>query len=88
MVMSFNEVAYRRSASIYDCYLDDNNSFLNDIVDLGIDEIQENIDTPLRSFVNHNSTASNSTNGLTHEINIDLRSVSIIKVLKAIPMLT
>lgn len=77
MIMSFNEVVYRKSANVYECYLDDNNSFLNDIVDLSVDKIQENIDTPLRGFVDHNSTASNSTNSLTHEINIDLRSVSI-----------
>ena len=77
MIMSFNEVACRSSANVYDCYLDDDDSFLDDIVDFGVDEIQENIDTPLRGFVNHNSTASNSTNSLPHEFNIDLRSISI-----------
>jgi len=53
-------------------YLDNNDRLLDHIVDLGVDEIQEHIDTSLRGFVNHNSAAANGTHSLAHEIDVDL----------------
>mmetsp|Transcript_6699 Transcript_6699/g.11728 ORF Transcript_6699/g.11728 Transcript_6699/m.11728 type:complete len:532 (+) Transcript_6699:656-2251(+) len=55
--------------------LDHDDGLLNDIVDLGLDEFQEDTDTTLRSTFELDSTPPNRRDGLAHKVHIHLGSI-------------
>lgn len=55
--------------------LDDNDSLLDDVVHLGLDEIQQHLDATLGSLLELDGTTSNGSDRLPHELNINLSGI-------------
>mmetsp|Transcript_26828 Transcript_26828/g.56647 ORF Transcript_26828/g.56647 Transcript_26828/m.56647 type:complete len:480 (+) Transcript_26828:733-2172(+) len=55
--------------------LDDNDTLLDDIVDLGLDKFQEDADATLGRALELHGASSNGRHGLAHKVNIDLSGI-------------
>ena len=55
--------------------LDDNDTLLNDVVDLGLDEFEEDSDAALGGTLELNGAPADSTDGLADEVHVDLGGV-------------
>lgn len=60
-------------------HLNHNNGLLNDIIDLGLDEVKECAHTALRRLLNFDGTATDSTDRLPNEVHVHLRGISEIE---------
>ena len=56
-------------------YLDDNNRLLHNIVDLGLDKVQERADTALCSLLHFDGAPTNCTHRLAHKVHVHLRCI-------------
>ena len=59
--------------------LDDHNSFLDNIIDFGLDQIQKSRYTSFCGLFHFDGASADSPNGLPDKINIDFRCISVWK---------
>lgn len=55
--------------------LDDNNSFLDDVVHFSIDEIQQRVNTALASALNLNGNLADCSDGSADKVHIDFKGI-------------
>ena len=55
--------------------LDDHHRLLHHVVDLGLDELQQHLDAPLRGTLQLDGTAADSAHTLAHEVHVHFRRV-------------
>jgi hypothetical protein len=56
-------------------YLDDNNGFLDNVVDFGLNQVQQCADTSLSSLFNLDSTTPDCTYGLPDKVHINFSRI-------------
>ena len=56
--------------------LDDDDGLLHDVVDLGLDEVEQRADAAFRRLLHLYGAASDGAHGLAHKVHVNLRGVS------------
>ncbi len=50
-------------------------SYLNNVVNFGLDEVEQGRDTPFGRLLNFDGTSANGSNGLSHKVDVDFGSI-------------
>jgi hypothetical protein len=61
--------------------LDDNDCFLHNVVDASINQIQQNIDTTFRRFLDLDGTSSNSSDGFSNKVDINFTGIPMKEIM-------
>jgi len=77
--------AQKYQLSAKETNLDDDDSLLDNVVDFGLNQVQQRAHTTLGSLLHLNGTAADSTHRLAHEVNIHFSCIpNIVKIRRLI----
>jgi len=57
--------------------LDHDNGLLYNVVDLGVDQVQQDVHASLGGGLDLDGASANGAHGLAHEVNVDFRGVPV-----------